>query len=93
MYVYFAFSYFSDFRKLCMQSTEFHFTDLDKQISAIEHVLNKRPGRTRTVRTTSVLQRAGSDHSTMATSTTTNLLQTGMKNSGFKFLKVEICIS
>ena len=66
-----------------MQSTEFHFTDLDKQISAIEHVLNKRPCRTRTVRTTSVLQRAGSDQSAQATATTTNLLQTGKKNNRF----------
>lgn len=71
--------YFSDFRKLCMQSTEFHFTDLDKQICAIEQVLSKRPCRTRTVRTTSVLQRAGVDQSPASTTaTTTNLLQTGM---------------
>ena len=67
----------SDFRKLCMQSTEFHFNDVDKQLSGIEHVLNKRPGRTRTVRTTSVLQRAGFDQSSSAAPTTTNLLQTG----------------
>jgi len=66
-----------DFRKLCMQSTEFHFNDVDKQLSGIEHVLNKRPGRTRTVRTTSVLQRAGFDQSSSAATTTTNLLQTG----------------
>lgn len=80
-----CFLYLLDFRKLCMQSTEFHFTDLDKQISAIEHVLNKRPCRTRTVRTASVLQRAGSDQSTQAAATTTNLLQTGKKNALFLF--------
>ena len=61
-----------------MQSTEFHFNDVDKQLSGVEHML-KRPGRTRTVRTTSVLQRAGFDQSSAAT-TTTNLLQTGRED-------------
>lgn len=61
-----------------MQSTEFHFTDLDKQLSAIEHTLNRKPGRTRTVRTTSVLHRVGSDQP-QAPTKTSNLLQTGGK--------------
>ncbi|XP_065068937.1 protein C12orf4 homolog [Rhopilema esculentum] len=66
-----------EFRKQCMQSTEFHFTDFEKQLCSIENVLTKRPNRTRTVRTTSVLQRAGFDQSASSPATTTNLLQTG----------------
>lgn len=65
-----------EFRNICMQSTDFHFPDLDKQLCTIEQTLNGRPSRTRTVRSTSVLQRAGSDQH-QAPNTTTNLLQTG----------------
>ncbi len=65
-----------EFRNICMQSTDFHFSDLDKQLCAIEQTLEKRPSRTRTVRSTSVLHKVGSDQRHVP-ATTTNLLQTG----------------
>eukprot|EP00794_Sanderia_malayensis_P015610 gene15610-17183_t len=65
-----------EFRNICMQSTDFHFADLDKQLSAIEVKLEQRPSRTRTIRSSSVLHKIGSDQQ-HTPATTTSLLQTG----------------
>ena len=60
----------SGFQNICNESTEFHFQNIDNQLCIIEQNLKNRPERSRTLRTSSLLNKSQQNR-------TTNLLQTG----------------